>query len=537
LLRPDYAADLSVEKWNLGPEHLLLAHRGSATHVLEGKTFISKNCAVATEHPLSSLAAFEVLEKGGNAVDAAVAGSFCISVVHPQLSGLGGDFFALAYMRREEKVYCINSSGWSPQSLTVDAMKSEGAGKMPTYGPMSVVIPGYVKGLGRLHEKLGSMEFSGLLSRAIEYAESGFPVTRGLAESIKTNQQAIPEAARGSLMPHGRPPRVGELVRQEVLGKTLRSVASDGVDAFYRGRAAEGIRSAISKGHLEVAPEDMGDFEPEWCDPISVEYRGSRVYEVPPNSMGATTLAALKFLEHENMARMRPNSSKRISITLAAALRAYVKRDELLGDTRFVKFELDDFLYGPDTQKRDGPSSVRIKRADTTYFAISDKEGNLLSCIQSLFHHFGSRVYVKEGGFFLNNRASAFSFSGPNRLEPRKRPLHTLSTLLIDRERRPAIALGCSGGDFRPQQHVLFVTNILDYSMSLEQAIGFPRFLWEGGRDITIEEGYEGLGKIRPRKKVVGFQGRTGVAQGVEELPGAKKAVCDLRGDGIPLGN
>lgn len=505
--------------------------------MLEGKTFISKNCAVATEHPLSSLAAFEVLERGGNAVDAAVAGSFCLSVVHPQLSGLGGDFFALAYIKREEKVYCINSSGWAPQSLTVDVMRSNGKGRMPTYGPMSVVIPGYVKGLGSLHEKLGSKEFSGLLTRAIEYAESGFPVTRGLANSIRTNQQAIPEAARGSLMPLGRPPRVGELVRQEVLGKTLRSVASDGAEAFYRGRVAEGLRSAISQGHVEAPPEDMEEFESEWCDPISVEYRGSRVYEVPPNSMGATTFAALKFLEHEKMTGMRPNSAKRISISLAAAQRAYVKRDELLGDTRFVKFELNDFLSGPEIQKRGGPSRVRIKRADTTYFAISDKEGNLLSCIQSLFHHFGSRVYVREGGFFLNNRASAFSLSGPNRLEPRKRPLHTLSTLLIERERRPAIALGCSGGDFRPQQHVLFVTNILDYSMSLEQAIGFPRFLWEGGREITIEEGYEGLEKIRLRKTVLGFPGRTGVAQGVEHLAEAKKAVCDLRGDGIPLGN
>lgn len=518
-------------------EHLLLAHRGGVAHVLEGKTFISKNCAVATEHPLSSLAALEVLEKGGNAVDAAVAGSFCLSVVQPQLSGLGGDFFALAYVKKEEKVYCINSSGWSRHSLTVDAMRSMGEGKMPVYGPMSVVIPGYVKGVGRLHEKLGRPEFSRLLTRAIEYAESGFPVTRGLADSIKTNQRTIPEGARASLMPQGRPPRIGELVTQETLGKTLRSIASDGIDAFYRGRAAEGIRSAISQKGLEASPEDFEEFEPEWCDPISVEYRGSKVYEVPPNSMGATTLAALKFLEQERMARMGPNSSKRISATLEAAMRAYVKRDALLGDPRFVKFELNDFLSGPDIQRRGATSKVRIRRADTTYFAVSDKEGNLLSCIQSLFHHFGSRVYVEQGGFFLNNRASAFGFSGPNRLEPRKRPLHTLSTLLIERERRPMIALGCSGGDFRPQQHVLFVTNILDYSMSLEEAIGFPRFLWEGGRDITIEEGYEGLEKIRLTKTVLAYPGRTGVAQGVEELQGAKKAVCDLRGDGIPLGN
>ncbi len=179
----------------------------------------------------------------------------------------------------------------------------------------------------------------------------------------------------------------------------------------------------------------------------------------------------------------------------------------------------------------------RIDQADTTYFAVSDREGNLLSCIQSLFHHFGSKIFVGDCGFFLNNRGSAFSMEGPNRLAPRKRPLHTLSSLIVLRDGRPAFAAGCSGGEYRPQQHTLLVTNVVDYSMNLEQAIDFPRFLWDGRDEVRIEEGYAGLDGRAPRPKVIGYPGPTGVAQGIEVMEECVKGVCDVRGEGLPLGS
>jgi gamma-glutamyltranspeptidase/glutathione hydrolase len=246
----------------------------------------------------------------------------------------------------------------------------------------------------------------------------------------------------------------------------------------------------------------------------------------------------LKLLQDEKPAArsLKPNSAERIRRTVAAARVAYAARDAELGDPRFMKegFDFGEFLRVGSA----GAKKRRIHGGDTTYFAVADDEGDLLSCIQSLFHGLGSRVYVQRCGFFLNNRGSSFRLrgEGPNLLEPRKRPLHTLSSLILTKDDRPFVAVGASGGDYRPQQHALFVTNIVDYSMDLEQAINYPRFLWDGGDKVKVEEGYVGLDDLKMRRVSLPYPGPTGVAQGVERMAECVKGVCDVRGEGLPAG-
>ena len=497
------------------------------------KVFISRNSGVATEHPLSSLAALEVLRSGGNAVDAAVAAGFSLSVTQPQLSGLGGDFFALYYENETRKVHCLNSSGYAPHGLTIDLLKSHHHRSMPLFGPYSVVIPGHVRGLHGLHEKFGQLEFATLLSSAIRLAEEGFPIHAGLCNAIGLHWKALSASAKAVLAPKGVVPIPGEILKQSALASTLKTIADQGVDGFYEGRVANAIIKTISQEGYSVSSNDFAEFEPEWCEPLVAGYRDARVYEIPPNSMGATTLLILKYLENLDLKRMKPNSKERITSTLKCVREAYMRRDEQLGDPRFVNFDLQKFLVSKGEMKS---SRVRKVDGDTTYFAIVDGHGNILSGIQSIFHNFGSKLFVDDCGFFLNNRASAFKFEGPNKLESRKRPIHTLSSMLLELDGDVRFALGASGGEFRPQQHALFVTNMVDYSMSLENALSFPRFLWRSGKEVMMERGFGKVSSSSYKIELLDYPGKTGVAQGVEVLKDAKKAVCDVRGDGIPLG-
>jgi gamma-glutamyltranspeptidase/glutathione hydrolase len=233
------------------------------------------------------------------------------------------------------------------------------------------------------------------------------------------------------------------------------------------------------------------------------------------------------------MDRAGPLSAQRVDLTMAAADAAYSRRDRMLGDPRFVAIDMDEFMGASSEEKGYGG---HVREGDTTAFSVADGEGNLVSAIQSLFHHFGSRVFVPSCGMMLNSRASGFRTEGPNMLEPRKRPLHTLSSMIVEREGEDRIAIGTSGGDYRPLQHAQFVTDIADYAMPLEQAVAHPRFVWSGGRELVVEEGYQELDNSRYDVRRVPGVGRTGVCHAVEVRGRIRKAVCDARGDGIPAG-
>ena len=497
------------------------------------KTLIGEKAAVASEHPLASLAGYDVLRKGGNAFDAAVATSFALAVTFHPAGGDGGDVFGMFYEAKTGKVHCLNGSGWSPSGLTLDLVMSKGGGKVPQFGPLTCMVPGHPAGVWEMHRKLGSQEFKGLLAAAIGLASKGFPAGEALCRSVAGAYPDLPAEARKIFAPSGKPPVPGEWIRQEALGRLISEIAGSGADGFYSGWPADRICAALGSLGVPCDPSDFKEFRAEWVSPLTLDYRGTTVYEVPPNSMGATSLLILKQLADGVLSGTGALSKERIERTMRAVLPAYARRDRMLGDPRFSRIDMESFL---DVGNLTASTASTVRSGDTTSFAIADGEGNVVSGIQSLFQHFGSRVFVPDCGIAINDRGAGFSLSGPNKVEPRKRPLHTLSSLILERNGRPYLAIGASGADFRPTQHALFVTNSVDYNLPAEQNVAHPRFLWGGGRTLLVEQGYELPGGCDFDVQSLPMPGRTGVCQAVEISGGYRKAVCDIRGDGIPAG-
>ncbi len=496
------------------------------------KVILSEHAAVATEHPLASMAAYDVLRSGGNAFDAATTASLVLAVTFHPAGGLGGDFFAMLYEAKSGKVHCLNSSGWSTTGLTMDLVTSGGR-KIPKFGPLTVTVPGLVAGVWEMQRKFGTTEFGKLLSPSIEYSKRGFPAGPALCRSTAAAFSELPEEGRRIFAPDGKPPAPGVWIKQEKLGMVIEEVALRGPSGFYSDWPADEIMEALGTLGVPCDPSDFDGFSPEWVEPLELDYKGTKIYEVPPNSMGATSLLMLKLLLGAGLEKMGPLSRERIVQTFRAALTAYASRDKLLGDPRFSKIDLDGFMATPADE---AVPPALLNPGDTTAFSIVDPDGNLVSGIQSLFNHFGSRVFVPGTGMFLSNRGAGFNLSGPNKVEPRKRPLNTLSSMILERDGRPVLGIGTSGGDYRPMQHTLFVTNAVDYGMPAEKNVGFPRFLWGGGHSLLAEEGYEipGVGDFELER--LPMPGRTGVCQAVELGEGYRKAVCDVRGDGVPAG-
>ncbi|MDG6914101.1 MAG: gamma-glutamyltransferase family protein [Nitrososphaerota archaeon] len=497
------------------------------------RTLIGEHAAVASEQPLASMVGYDILRRGGNAFDAAAATSFALAVTFHPAGGLGGDFFGMLYEAKTGKVHCLNGSGWSPSGLTLDLVKLKAGGKVPLYGPLTCVVPGLAAGVWEMQRRFGDLEFKELLEPAVKLAVEGFPIGAAMCRSIAGALSDFTDDAKNVFASGGKLPVPGECIKQEALGKVIAEVAEGGAPAFYSGWPAEKISSTLESLGVPCSKSDFSQFKPEWVAPLTLDYRGTLVYEVPPNSMGATSLLILKQLAEVGLSAAGPLSRDRIEKTMKAVLLAYARRDEMLGDPRFGKIDMGAFMS---TKGGESSPSRPVREGDTTAFSVADAKGNMVSGIQSLFHHFGSRVFVKECGIALSNRASAFYTEGPNKVEPHKRPLHTLSSLLLERNGRPYLAIGASGGDYRPLQHALFVTNSVDYSMPAEENVAHPRFLWGGGRNLLVENGYElPLGRDYDIETLP-LPGRTGVCQAVEVSESYRKAVCDVRGDGIPSG-
>lgn len=504
--------------------------------------FMSSECVIATEHPLASLAGLKVLMNKGNAIDATVAASFALAVLQPHLGGLGSDFFAFVYLRDDDKIYGINASGYAPSNLTLDVLKDKGFSSMPKRGPLTVVVPGLVAGLSELHRLFGVSNFSSLLNDAIKYAEKGFPIYRGLSYVIKTLREELEhdKGFKKIFLKKQNTLEIGDFLVQKELASTLRKISEESPDSFYRGAIAESIVEYINSQGGVFSVKDFRTYSPEWFDPISTNYRGVTVYEMPPNTMGPTTLLILNMLENFDLSKYPPKSAQRVKLFVDLAKKAYEGRDKKLGDPRFVDVPLDDFISKDFALKllEEDPSNPNYKPltgGDTTNFTIIDREGNIVSAIQSLFYPFGSGLVDPNTGVPLNARASYFKFEGPNKVAPRKRPVHTLSSLLLEKENTVFAALGTSGGEFRPQQHVLMISNLIDYKMQLWDAIEFPRFLWNGN-EILIEQGIEHPDAEYKIQRLP-YPGKTGVAHAaLIKHKNLKTGICDFRGDGLPMG-
>ena len=454
---------------------------------------------VATSHTLASQAGAEILKRGGSAMDAAIAANAVLGVTEPMMNGIGGDFFLLYWDAKTGKLYGLNASGWAPRNLSIDFLKKHGITTMPQEGIHSVTVPGVINGWGRAHEKFGRLPWKDLFPPAIYYAEHGFPVPELIHDFWVDGQQQLhqtPEAQR-VFLPHGHPPEIGEMYSNPDLGKTLRILADKGSSAFYKGEIAQAIlkTSAALGGTMQA--DDLAEYSAEWVEPISIDYRGWKVYELPPNGQG---MAALEMLNI--MATQQPDKDGGAQGTIElhkkieAMKLAYSDLYRYNADPRFAKVPVTGLLskeYAAQRAALIDPEKANCTTAsgtpaksDTTYLAVVDKDGNIASFIQSNYDYFGSGVAVTGMGFLLHDRGGLFVLdpSHPNALAGRKRPFHTIIPAFMERGDMH-IGFGIMGGSNQPLAHAQFVSNVVDYDMNLQAAIEAPRF--------TIRDTGEGI--------------------------------------------
>ena len=457
---------------------------------------------VATSHVQASVAGAHVLERGGSAVDAAIAANAVLGVTEPMMNGMGGDLFAIYWDAKTGKLYGLNSSGWAPQGLTIAHVKSMDASSMPVIGIDSVTVPGAVAGWRALHDRFGRTEWKDLFQSAISYADQGYPVPEIIASYWKDAADWLahdPEAQRVYL-PGGKSPEVGQIFVNHDLAKALRLVAETGGDAFYKGEIARAILSTSQSLGGTMAASDLSEFSPEWVDPISTTYRDWTIYELPPNGQGMAALEMLNIMETSPPSPEGPLGVAELHKKIEAMKLAYSDLGRYNADPRFAKIPVKGILskhYARDRARLIDPSKANCQVApgappfsDTTYLSVVDREGNIVSLIQSNYEAFGAGLVVRGMGFALQDRGALFSLdpSSPNALAPRKRPFHTIIPAFMERGDQH-MGFGIMGGANQPLAHAQFVSNVVDYGMNIQEAMETARFTVspQRGCNIVIE--------------------------------------------------
>ena len=462
---------------------------------------ISRYGIVATTHVQASQAGAEILRKGGSAVDAAIAANAVLGVTEPMMNGIGGDLFAIYWDAKTGKLYGLNSSGWAPQGLTLAHMKAKDLNKMPLRGIDAVTVPGAVAGWNALHGRFGKLPWKDLLQPAIYYAGIGYPVPELIHEFWADAPQAFADDAEGRrvYLHDGHSPAIGEMFRNPDLAKTLRTIAQNGADAYYKGEIAQAIVSTSKALGGTMSADDLAEFKPEWVEPISTTYRDWTVYELPPNGQGMAALEMLNIMETTPPSPDGPFSVAELHKKIEAMKLAYSDLEHYNADPRFAKVPVKGLLskeYAKQRAKQIDPDHANCNvsygsaSSDTTYLTAVDREGNIVSLIQSNYEAFGSGVTVRGMGFVLQDRGALFSLdpNSPNVLAPRKRPFHTIIPAFMERGDQH-IGFGIMGGANQPLAHAQFVSNVADYGMNLQQALETARFTVhpERGCNIVIE--------------------------------------------------
>ena len=473
---------------SLAPE-TSLASRGTATR----SVVYGAHGMVCAAQPLAVQTGLEVLKQGGTAVDAAIAVNACLGLMEPTANGLGGDLFALVWDPQAKKLVGLNGSGRAPLALTADKVKAEADGTIPLYSPYSWTVPGACDAWFTLHGRFGKLPMKTLLAPAIRYAEDGFPVSPVIAENWATSIPRNRDKAgfREVFMPGGRAPAEGEIFRNPALGKTLRRLADKGRDAYYKGPIAEAIVRFSQKNGGFFTLEDFARHHSTWETPISTDYHGVTVWEMPPNGQGLAALQMLNLLEGYDLKAMGRGSADFWHLLVEAKKLAFADRARYYADPAFVKVPVEKLLSKDYARERarlidrkkaaetDSPGDVAmINRGGTTYFCVADSRGMMVSWIQSNYSGFGSGYVVPEVGFGLQNRGAQFSLhqGHPNHLEPGKRPFHTIIPAFVTRNGEPLMAFGLMGGDMQPQGHVQVIVNLFDLGMNLQEAGDAIRF-------------------------------------------------------------
>ena len=477
--------------------------------VIVGRSRIAtKYGIVAASQPLAARAGVQVLERGGNAIDAAIATNAVMGLVEPQSNGIGGDLFAIVYDAKTGALHGLNACGWAPGGLTPSLLKSHGLTEMPQGGIHTVTVPGAVAGWDALRAKLGSLPWSDLLAAAIFYADEGFPVSDVIAAhwaALADKLAAEPNAARTYLR-NGRAPRPGELFRNPDLAQSLRLIAKHGRPGFYEGPTADAILAISTETGGTMTAADLRELEPEWVDPISTTYRGWTVYELPPNTQGVAALMMLDLMEQFPLGEYGFHSARALHVMIEAKKLAYADMLRYAADTRFSPAPLSAMLdkahakrravrIGAGDAARDVQPSVfdgltTSSGHDTIYLSVIDRDGSIVSLIQSIYEGFGSAIVPPGTGFALQNRGALFTLdeTHPNALAPRKRPLHTIIPGFMQRG-DTRIGFGIMGGFNQAQAHAQFVANIVDYGMDIQEALEAGRFTKGtfGGADVNVE--------------------------------------------------
>lgn len=459
---------------------------------------ITRYGIVATSHVQASQAGAEILRKGGSAVDAAIAANAVLGVTEPMMNGMGGDLFAIYWEAKTGKLYGLNSSGWAPQALTIEHLRARDVTAMPQSGIDSVTVPGAVAGWGALHGRFGRLPWKDIFQSAIFYAREGYPVPElihGFWEDAPEMFAKDPEGQKVYL-PNGKPPGIGEIFRNPDLAKALALVAEKGSDAYYKGEIAQAILATSKAAGGAMAADDLSQFTPEWVEPVHTTYRDWTVYELPPNGQGMAALEMLNIMATTPASPDGPSGVTELHKKIEAMKLAYADLDRYNADPRFAKVPVQGLLskdYAKERAKLIGDqancnaSAGDPPHSDTTYLTAIDKEGNIVSLIQSNYAAFGSGVTVRGMGFVLQNRGGLFLLdpSKPNALAPRKRPYHTIIPAFMERGDQH-IGFGIMGGANQPLAHAQFVSNIADYNMNIQQALEQARFTVSPKRGCNI---------------------------------------------------
>ena len=505
---------------------------------ITGKNFstrsevISQNGMVATSHPLATQIGLDILKNGGNAIDAAIAANAALGLMEPTGNGIGGDLFAIVWIEKEKKLYGLNASGRSPRNLTLDYFKSRKLTTIPSYGPLPVSVPGCVDGWFSLHKKFGTKSMIEILMPTIEYAESGFPVTELVAYYMSSASKRFKKYPNfeDTYMVNGKTPVKGQIFKNPDLANTLKIIGKEGRNGFYKGIVAKTISKFLKDQGGFLDEEDLQNHKSDWVNPVSTNYRGYDVWELPPNGQGIAALQILNILEGFDIQKMGFGSAEHIHHFVEAKKIAYADRAKYYADPDFNKIPTKYLISKKYAEKRrkeidslkssKSVTAGKLEDGDTVYLTTSDQEGNMVSLIQSNYRGMGSGMVPPGLGFMLQDRGELFSLEEGhfNVYEPRKRPFHTIIPAFITKDGSPWVSFGLMGGAMQPQGHAQIVMNLIDFKMNLQEAGDAPRIrhssdeqptggkMLDGGK-VFLESGfnYESIRKLMKFGHEVGF--------------------------------
>lgn len=476
-------------------------------------TVVARHGMVCASQPLAAMAGIDILKAGGNCIDAAIATNAMLGLVEPASNGIGGDLFAILWIEKDKKLYGLNASGRAPKAWDLAAAQALNLKSIPRQSPLAWNVPGCVSGWDALSKRFGKLPLAKCLEAAIHTAREGFP----LSPIISTHFSAWPDAIAPHMAavyhPEGRVPKYGEIFTNPLLANSYEQIAREGAAAFYQGEIARKIVAKSEELGGKMALSDLQEHTADWVEPVSTNYRGWDVWEIPPNGQGISVLQMLNLLEHFDIGSLAPNTAEHIHLFIEAKKLAYEDRARYYADPKFADVPVEWLISKDYARKRAAlidpkkantaprPGDPRLDQ-DTIYCCAADAEGNMISHIQSNYAGFGSTICPDGCGFVIQNRGQSFSLDPGhrNRLEPGKRPFHTIIPAFMTKDAQPVMAFGVMGGDFQPQGHTQVVMNMIDFGLSPQQAGEQPRAAHDGSSDPADGPGQPGGGKIQLEK-------------------------------------